>query len=177
MSKIGRKSIPLGSVQVNVSGSEINYKGKKGSGTYTLPKSFAAQVTDKEIVLRPADSSRNDNAAWGLHRALLANHIKGADVGFEKRLKIVGLGYKAVVSGSKIQLTLGFSHKIEVALPAGVTAEVDKSGQLLTLRSADKELLGAISSEIRAECPPEPYKGVGMRYDNEVVRQKAGKTK
>jgi len=177
MSKIGRKSIPLGSVEINVAGSEIHYKGKKASGVYVIPASFKVEIKDKEVSLVPVKADEKDNSSWGLHRALLANKIKGADVGFERRLKIVGLGFKAVLSGNKIQLTLGFSHKVEDVLPEGVSAEVDKTGQLLTLRSADKELLGALCSELRAKCPPEPYKGVGIRYENEVVRHKAGKTK
>ena len=177
MSKIGRKFIPLGSVQVDIVGSQIHYKGKKGSGTYEVPETFKVEVKDKELSLVPVSAALQDNALWGLHRALLANKIKGADVGFERKLKIVGLGFKALIAGSKIQLTLGFSHKVEVVLPAGVTAETDKTGQILTLRSDNKELLGSICSELKSVCRKDSYKSTGIWYDGEVPRQKAGKTK
>ncbi len=96
---------------------------------------------------------------------------------FEKELKIVGLGFKAIVTGSKIQFALGYSHKIDFQLPEGVAAEVDKTGQLLTLRSSDKELLGSVASEIRSFRPPEPYKGTGIQGVTEQIRRKAGKAK
>ena len=108
---------------------------------------------------------------------LLANAIHGVDKGFEKQLKIIGLGYKAVLSGKKIVLSLGFSHKIDVVLPEHVSLDIDKTGQLLTFKSHDKALLGAVCDKVRSFRPPEPYKGTGIRYVGENVARKAGKTK
>ena len=108
---------------------------------------------------------------------MLANKLKGSDVGFENQLKINGLGYKAVVAGKNVVFSIGFSHKVEIVLPEGVNLEVDKTGQLLTFKSYDKELIGAICSKIRAIRPPEPYKGTGIKWAAEVILRKAGKAK
>jgi large subunit ribosomal protein L6 len=114
---------------------------------------------------------------WGLHRALLANKITGADKKFEKELRIVGLGFKAVAAGSKLQFTLGYSHKIDFELPKEVSIEIDKTGQILMARSADKEVLGHVCSKIRSLRLPEPYKGTGIQYATEKIRRKVGKKK
>lgn len=182
MSKIGRKPIDLGAVQVEIKDLNIHYKGKTDSGVYALPHDLKAELHDKKLVLLPAHVVAGGVTAevkqdWGLHRALLANKIMGADKKFEKELKIVGLGFKAVVTGNKIQFSLGFSHKIDYELPAIVSAEVDKTGQLLTVRSINKEQLGLVCSQIRALRPPEPYKGTGVQYVGETIRRKAGKAK
>jgi large subunit ribosomal protein L6 len=179
MSKIGRKPISIGGVKVEVKGNEVHYKGAKDSGVYILPQELKVQLEDNFLKITPANSElgRNVKRAWGLHRALLANKIKGADVGFERQLKINGLGYKAQVSGKNITLTLGFSHKINMELPEGVTLDIDKSGQLLTFKSPDREVLGHICSQIRALRPPEPYKGTGIKWVEEIIRRKAGKAK
>jgi large subunit ribosomal protein L6 len=177
MSKIGRRPIELGSTQVEIKGSEIHYKGTKASGIYMLDDSLAIEVQGKQLFITPKVVTPDSNRIWGLHRALLANKIKGADVGFEKQLKIVGLGFKAAVTGPKMQFSLGFSHKIDLTLPQGVAVEVDKTGQLLTFKSTDKDLLGQVCSDVRALRPPEPYKGTGIQYANEVIIRKAGKAK
>lgn len=179
MSKIGRKAINIGNAQVDIKGNEIHYKGKKASGVYSLNRSLEAELKGKELFIRPLkdNADHNVNVVWGLDRALLSNKLIGSDVGFEKQLKINGLGFKAVASGSKIQFSLGFSHKIDFVLPANVTIEIDKSGQLLTLKSFDKDLLGQVCSDVRALRPPEPYKGTGVQYANEIIRRKAGKAK
>ncbi|HEV2601666.1 MAG TPA: 50S ribosomal protein L6 [Candidatus Babeliales bacterium] len=180
MSKIGRKAIALGNVAVVLKGSEVQYKGSKGSGAYAVPSELLVQVEDGQLFLKLDESKklpRDVNRIWGLHRALLANKIKGADVGFEKKLQIIGLGYKAVKSGDKIVFSLGFSHKIDFDLPGGVTLDIDRTGQNLTFSSHDKELVGLVCSEVRALRAPEPYKGTGIRLVTEVVVQKAGKTK
>ena len=108
---------------------------------------------------------------------MLANKIKGADNEFEKVLQINGLGFKATVAGQKLVLTLGYTHKIDFTLPKGVSAEVDKTGQRLVFKSADRELVGQVASEIRMMRPPEPYKGTGVKYELEVITRKAGKAK
>ncbi len=177
MSKIGRKRIDIGSVAVEIKGNEIVYKGPKAAGVYALPQELTVKLTNKSLTLEPQRKSAGVNRLWGLHRALLFNTLKGAEKDFEKQLRINGLGFKAAVTGNKVQLSLGFSHKIDFELPKNVTLEVDKTGQLLTLKSPDKTLLGLVASKIRALRPPEPYKGTGIQYVNEVIRRKAGKAK
>lgn len=178
MSKIGRKPIDIGGTQVTVSGQEINYKGKFGSGSYTLPQGFVATLSEKKLVVKPqGESSRDVNVVWGGLRAVLANKIGGAQTLFEQQLQINGLGFKAAVAGKKLVFSLGFSHKIEYELPAAVTVEVDKTGQLLTFRSSDKELLGAVCDRVRSFRPPEPYKGTGIKLASETIIRKAGKAK
>ena len=182
MSKIGRKPIDVGSVDVVIKGQSVQYKGKKNSGTYEIPSELSVELKDKKIILQPAKTSarqsqREINRVWGLHRALLSNEIKGADAPFEKELHINGLGFKAAVSGQKVVFSLGYSHKIDFELPKEVTLEVDKTGQKLIFKSSDKFLVGQICSEVKAMRPPEPYKGTGIRVANEIIARKAGKTK
>lgn len=177
MSKIGRKGIPLGGTTVEVKGQEIHYKGKKATGVYHLDPLLVAELKDKELFVKPARVTSDTNRLWGLHRALLNNRIVGADSGFTKKLEIHGLGFKAVPQGAQIQFSLGYSHKIDFPLPKDVTLEVDKTGQRLSFSSFDKDLLGHVCSDVRALRPPEPYKGTGIRYADEVVRRKAGKAK
>jgi large subunit ribosomal protein L6 len=180
MSKIGRKAIALDSVKVDIKGNEIDFKGPKNSGTHMLPDELQAHIDNNALYLtvkNKAAKSDDINKMWGLHRALLANKIKGASAGFEKLLLIDGLGFKAALSGSKIVLNLGYSHKIDFDLPKGVALEIDKTGQKLTFKSADKELIGQVCSLIKALRPTEPYKGTGIRLSTETVVRKAGKTK
>ena len=177
MSKIGRRPIALGSVTVSIDGQKIVYKGKKVSGEYELPEALVARVENGQLFLEAREKDRSFNQEWGLHRALLFNKIRGADVDFEKQLRIVGLGFKAAIAGKKMQLSLGFSHKIDFNLPEGVTVDIDKTGQILTFKSPDKELLGHVCSQIRAYREPEPYKGTGIRYSDETIIRKAGKAK
>ena len=183
MSKIGRKPIDLGAVTVEISGQEVRYKGKKGVEVYLLPEELTARVEGNKLLLafeRQGKSRaflRDINRIWGLHRALLASKIKGAEVEFTRALQINGLGFKAALAGSKLVLSLGFVHKIDFPLPVGVSVEIDKTGQNLTFKSADKELIGQVASKIRALRPPEPYKGTGIKYLNEIIVRKAGKAK
>lgn len=184
MSKIGRKPIDIGSATVEIKGQEIHYSGKKKQGVYVLPKELQAQLDGKMLTLTVSkESALNDkqkstlNRVWGLHRALLANEIKGAQEEFAKGIHINGLGFKAALSGSKVTFTLGYSHKIELELPTGVSLEIDKTGQKLVFKSSDKELVGQVCSKVRSFRVPEPYKGTGIKYDTEVITRKAGKTK
>lgn len=177
MSKIGRKPILIGDVTVTVAGSEIQYKGKKDSGVYVLPDFITAQVQDRKLTLSLSSSERTHKAAWGMHRAILANRLSGAAAEFEKKLIINGLGFKAVLSGQKITFALGFSHKIDLDLPAGIKLDLDKTGQQLLFKSSDKEVLGKFCDAVRSLRPPEPYKGTGIKYADEHIIRKAGKTK
>jgi large subunit ribosomal protein L6 len=177
MSKIGRKPIDISGLTVDIQGNDISFKGKKMAGSYTLPDLLKAEIVDSQLLIQAVRKTSDTNRVWGLHRALLANQIIGAHAGFDRQIRIVGLGYKAVAQAGKLQFSLGYSHKIDFDLPAAVTVEIDKVGQLLTCRSSDKELLGLVCSKIRALRPPEPYKGTGIQYVGEVIRRKAGKAK
>lgn len=180
MSKIGRKPIDITGVQVEIKGRKVHYNGKMSSGIYVLPESLEATIGGNLLkinLVKAFASKRFINRVWGLHRSLLANKIEGSNKGFEKQLKINGLGYKALVSGKKVTFSLGFSHKIDFELPEDVEMVVDKTGQALTLKSSDKALVGHVASTIRAMRPPEPYKGTGIQFVEEVILRKAGKAK
>ena len=141
MSKIGRKPIDISGLTVDIQGNDISFKGKKMAGSYTLPDLLKAEIVDSQLLIKAVRKTSDTNRVWGLHRALLANQIIGAHAGFDKQIRIVGLGYKAVAQGAKLQFSLGYSHKIDFDLPAEVTVETDKVGQLLTCRSSNKEAL------------------------------------
>ncbi len=179
MSKIGRKPIDVGSAKIEIKGQQIHYSGKKSNGVYILPEGMTAKLEGNllSLAFESAQKSGDSNRIWGLHRALLANAIKGSQQEFERTVIITGLGFKAAVAGAKVTFSLGFSHKIDFALPKEVSLEVDKTGQRLVFRSVDRELLGLVCSQVRALRPPEPYKGTGIKFENEVIARKAGKTK
>ncbi len=181
MSKIGRRPIDISGVTVDVKGQEVHFKGQKSSGVYFLSEVLTAVVKGSSLLLTPSQDvslkKREINREWGMHRALLTNEIAGAKKEFEKLVEIVGLGYKAAISGNKIVFTLGYSHKIDFDLPKGVTIAVDKTGQKLTVASADRELLGQVCSNICALRRPEPYKGTGVKLSTEYIFRKAAKGK
>ncbi len=177
MSKIGRRPIPLDTVKIEVKGQEIHYTGKNASGVHVLPEDLTVKIEDGVMQVVAKRLNRQSKMDWGLHRALLFNKIFGARQLFEKQVKIVGLGYKAIVQGSKAEFSLGFSHKVPFELPQGVVMEVDKSGQLITLKSFDKELVGKVSGDMRALKEVEPYKGTGVQLTTDVIIRKAGKAK
>ncbi len=184
MSKVGRKPINTQGVTIEVKGQEIHYKGQKATGVYILPVELGVEVKEGSLLVvahKPQRASNkvlnNINRLWGLHHALLANNIKGAQSGFEKQVQITGLGYKAVPTGSKLVFHLGFAHKIDFEIPNGITIDVDsKTGQLLTIKGSDKVAVGAAASKIRSFKKTEPYKGTGIRFADEVIIRKAGKT-
>jgi large subunit ribosomal protein L6 len=186
MSKIGRKPINIDGVKVEIKGQEVHYKGPKASGVYLVSPDLSVHVEDNNLYITSAQSRenmaqktlRNVHRVWGLHRALLANELSGAAQEFEKLLEINGLGYKAALAGSKMTLTLGYSHKIEKDVPAGITVEIDRSGQKVKVKSFDKFLVGDFCRIIRALRVPEPYKGKGIKLQDEVIfRKSAGKGK
>lgn len=185
MSKIGRKIIDVSGLQVDINGQNIIYKGPQASGTYVLPEDLVATLEDSSLALAPKKDvkkmrpkeQKNLNRIWGLHRALLTNALSGAKKEFELLLEITGLGYKAVSSGKKLVFTLGYSHKIDFELPEGVTVAIDKSGQKLTIKSANKTLAGQVGSHIKSLRRTEPYKGTGIKLSTDTIIRKAGKTK
>lgn len=174
MSKIGRQpiNIPTG-VEVKIDGRFVFAKGPKGESQKEIPEEIKAEMKGGQIIIEPAKSSNKTNALWGLARSLLANLIKGVAEGFEKRLEIEGVGFRANVQGDKLVLSLGFSHPVEVLSPKGINLQVEKN--IIIVSGIDKELVGQTAANIRALKKPEPYKGKGIRYQGEIVRRKAGK--
>ncbi|NDJ51620.1 MAG: 50S ribosomal protein L6 [Chloroflexi bacterium] len=176
MSRIGKLPIEVPSgVQVTIKGSEVTVKGKLGE----LSRRFNPDMTIRQdgtqlLVERPTDL-RHHRAMHGLTRALLSNMVEGVSTGFEKKLVVIGTGYRAQLQGRDLQLSLGFSHDILVTPPPNVSFEVE--GGTITVKSADKHMCGQVAADIRKLRPPEPYKGKGVRYQDEYVRQKAGKSK
>ncbi len=177
MSKIGRKPIQFSTAKIEINDNTIQIIGGKTSFVHELPTGLVAKIVEKTLCLDSQERSRKASMVWGLHRALLANKVKGVETGFEQKVTIVGLGYKALLAGKKMTLTLGYTHKIDYVLPTEVTVDIDKTGQNLVFKSADKFLLGEVCDTVRSFRPPEPYKGTGIIKQGEVIIRKAGKTK
>jgi large subunit ribosomal protein L6 len=180
MSRIGKKSIALPKgVTVTVSpANEITVKGPKGELKESIDRDIKIEVGAEELnVTRPTDQIRH-RALHGLYRSIVANMVKGVTDGFKKELELVGVGYRATVTGQTIDMALGFSHNIIFALPKEIKASaIAEKGQnpRIILESIDKQMLGQVAAKIRSLRKPEPYKGKGVRYSNEIVRRKAGK--
>jgi large subunit ribosomal protein L6 len=180
MSRIGKKIIPVASgVTFSVSpANEVTLKGPKGELTEAIDRDIKVEMVNDEIVVtRPTDQIRH-RALHGLYRSLVANMMKGVTEGFKRELELVGVGYRATVTGQQIDLALGFSHNIIFDLPKEIKATaIAEKGQnpRIILESNDKQLLGAVAAKIRSLRKPEPYKGKGVRYSDEIVRRKAGK--
>jgi len=176
MSKIGRKAISTKDLTISVEGQVVSYKGAKKSGVYTLPDCLSIKTETDVLRLElatPGDYKNNN--VWGLHRALLANELQGAREEFAINVIIVGLGYKGELKGDMIVFSLGYSHKIDFSIPQDVTVAIDKTGQKLTIKSSNKFLAGDVAQRICALRRPEPYKGTGVRLENEVIHRKVGK--
>ena len=176
MSRIGKKAIEVpGGVTVSLAGQTISIKGPKGTLKRELPPQVEVAVHGKEIQVSPKGGGRNLSAFQGLVRALLANMVKGVTEGYKREMALIGVGYRVSLSGKNLVFTLGFSHPVEFPLPAGIEAEVGERGVNFSIKGIDKELVGQTCATIRDFRSPEPYKGKGIRYSDEVVRQKAGK--
>jgi large subunit ribosomal protein L6 len=175
MSRIGRKpvSIPQG-VKVNIDGAVVRAEGPKGKLMQPVPAGLSAKLENNQLVISRSGDDRKTRALHGLARALVANMVTGVKDGFERKLEIVGIGYRAQLQGRAIQLALGYSHPVIFPLPEGVTAEIDRQVSI-TLRGADKAVLGQTAAKLRALREPDPYKGKGIKYANEIIRRKVGK--
>lgn len=176
MSKIGKLpvAIPAG-VTVTVNAGEIVVKGPKGELKQHVNDKVNFEVKDGELTVSPVDESKAAGAAHGLYRALVHNMVTGVTQGFSKSLIITGVGYRAEVQGKTIVMNLGYSSEFVAVIPEGLTVTADKDGKL-TISGIDKQQVGEFSAQIRKLRKPEPYKGKGIRYDNEVIRRKVGKT-
>lgn len=176
MSRIGKKPISLPKdVEFKMEGNVVTVKGAKGSLTQEIPAAITvAQEDGQLIVSRPSDNKQH-RAFHGLSRALIANMVEGVTNGFEKKLELVGVGYRAQMQGSKLVISIGFSHPVEIEAPEGIQFEVPAVTKI-TVKGIDKQLVGNTAAHIRAIRKPEPYKGKGIKYENETIRRKAGKS-
>lgn len=175
MSRLGRIPVSLPkTVKLNVKGTTVSVEGPKGKLTKTLPAGVVIKVDGDKITFERSSNDKAVRAAHGLVRAMIANLIKGASEGFTKTLVSVGVGYRMALQGNKLNVSAGFSHPVVFELPQGVAGKVEDQTKLL-LTSADRELLGLTADKIRSIRPPEPYKGKGIRYDNEKIQLKEGK--
>lgn len=174
MSRIGKKPIEIpDKVEVKINGKEIRVKGPKGELIEFLPDQLEALVEENQIRIALRQRTKNSPAFWGLFRSLIFNMIKGVSEGFEKKLEINGVGYRAFLEGEKLVLNIGFSHPIDIEIPEGVELKVEKN--IITVSGIDKQLIGQVAAKIRSRKKPEPYKGKGIKYIDEVIRRKTGK--
>jgi large subunit ribosomal protein L6 len=175
MSRIGKKPvvIPAG-VTIELAPNLLKAKGPKGELSLPIHPKVNVEQKDSEIIVSvKREDNKQERALWGLYRALIANTISGVVDGFTKVLEINGVGYKAVVAGKKVTLSLGYSHPIEMEAPEGIDIKVEKN--ILTITGIDKQAVGQFAAVIREQRPPEPYKGKGIKYSDEIIRRKAGK--
>ncbi len=184
MSRIGKRPIPLPpKVAVSILGQEVTVKGPKGELKRLLPITVKVLQEESNLVVNPTSDSRPARQQHGLFRTLVANMVEGVSNGFERRLEIQGVGYRANMTGSNIVLTVGYSHTVDIVPPEGVSLGVEDAagkkvnqGTFIVINGIDKEVVGNLAAKIRAVRPPEVYKGKGIRYLGEFVRRKAGKT-
>lgn len=175
MSRIGKQPVPVPSgVDVTIDGQTVTVKGPKGELSGTYSELLTITMEDGAIVVTRPDDGREARSLHGLTRTLIANMVIGVSEGYSKNLEIVGVGYRAALSGSNLELALGFSHPVVITPEPGITFEVPAPNRI-TVRGIDKQRVGQIASEIRAWRKPEPYKGKGVRYEGEHVRRKLGK--
>ena len=182
MSRIGKQPIEIpDKVKVALNDAVLKFEGPKGKNQLKVPTNLKVTVDAKQVLIARNADSRESRSMHGLTRALAANMVHGVSAGYQRMLEISGVGFKADIQGKKINFTIGFSHPVLFPLPDGVTAEWkenktgDKQGDLY-LRSHDRDLLGRVAAKVRALRPPEPYKGKGIKYAEETIRRKVGKT-
>ena len=176
MSRVGKKPIPISKgVQVEIKGQHVTVKGPKGELRQDIPFEIGIEKKDDTIFLVPKGNQKKIHALHGLCRTLVANMIHGVSEGFQKKLKIVGIGYRANVSGKILNISLGYSHPIKYSIPDQISIEVTKDN-LVVVSGIDKQKVGQIAAEIRDFRRPEPYKGKGVMYEDEKIRTKVGKT-
>lgn len=175
MSRIGRMPIPIPpGVKVDLADGHITVTGPKGALSFTVPAGIEVAQEGQELVVRRASDDRKLRALHGLTRTLVNNMVVGASAGFEKRLEIVGTGYRAQQTGRALTISVGYSHPVVFMPPEGITLSVD--GPRIVVSGADKQKVGEVAAQLRRIRPPEPYKGKGIRYQGEMIRRKAGKT-
>ena len=176
MSRIGKRPITVpAKVQIKIDGASISVKGPKGELSRELPSEISVSQEGDVLTVSRRDDSRVCRQMHGLSRSLVSNMVEGVSKGFERKLQLQGVGYRAQVKGKDLVLNVGYSHPVEIPPPSGVQFAIEDKGVTIVVSGYDKEVVGNISAQIRAVRPPEPYKGKGIRYSDEVVRRKAGK--
>ena len=177
MSRVGKKpvAVPNG-VTAKVDGQTVAIKGSKGEMTFEAPSEVSVVFENNAIRVDPRSNSKRARAMWGTSRARINNLVLGVTKGFEKKLEITGVGYKAAVVGKTLQMSLGYSHDVNYPIPAGVSIVTPKPTEVM-IAGFDKRQVGQVAAEIRALRPPEPYKGKGVKYENEFIFRKEGKKK
>lgn len=177
MSRIGKKAIAIpAGVELALEADKVGIKGPKGSLSVALPTHISAELSSdkKEVVIKvEKEDDIEQRALWGLVRQLLANAVAGVQKPFEKSLEFVGVGFRVALEGKNVNMDVGFSHPVKMPLPQGIEAKVEK--QVLTISGIDKQMVGEFAARVRRVKPPEPYKGKGIKYTDEVIRRKAGK--
>ena len=177
MSRIAKNPIAVPSgVEINLAADQLKVKGGKGELSMAINPAVEVKFEDGQLTFAPVGSAENGWAQAGTARAVANNLVQGVTEGFEKKLQLVGVGYRAQAQGKKLNLSLGFSHPVEYELPEGITAETPSQTEIV-IKGIDKQRVGQVSAEIRAYRPPEPYKGKGVRYADEYVRRKEAKKK
>lgn len=175
MSRIGKQPIAIPSgVEVVIGHDVVEVKGPKGSLSTPLEASLVYEIVDNAVIITRKEDDRFSRAQHGLRRTLLANCVEGVTKGFTKILEVIGVGYKVAVKDNNVELAIGFSHPVMIALPKGIEAKAE--GNKLTIFGADKQEVGEFAATVRRVRPPEPYKGKGIKYDAEQIRRKAGKS-
>ena len=177
MSRIGKQAIDIPSgVDAALDGQAVSVKGPKGELAAVLTDDVDVAIDDGRIAVSPRHNSRRARAAWGMSRTLVANLVEGVTKGFERRMEINGVGYRAAVQGSNLQLSLGYSHEISFPIPEGIKIECPRPTEII-VTGIDKQRVGQVAAEIRKFRPPEPYKGKGVKYADEYIFRKEGKKK
>ena len=176
MSRIGKKIVPIPKgVEIKVAGEHLEVKGPKGQLRERLHPAVKIEIADGVLTVVLVREEKGDNAAHGLVRSLVANMVVGVTEGFQKVLEIVGVGYRAQVAGGVLTLNVGYSNPVSYPVPKGIEVDASGKGQV-AIRGIDKRLVGTVAAEVRAIRPPEPYKGKGIKYADERIRRKVGKT-
>ncbi|HVZ51802.1 MAG TPA: 50S ribosomal protein L6 [Pseudolabrys sp.] len=177
MSRIGKKPVPVPSgVTANVEGQTVKVKGPKGAMQFVLPDEVTVKMDKAGVQVTPRNESKRARSMWGTSRTQVANLMAGVTKGFEEKLEITGVGYRAAVQGKQLNLQLGFSHDVNYPIPAGIAIATPKPTEIV-VTGMDKQQVGQVAAEIRAYRPPEPYKGKGVKYVGEYIFRKEGKKK
>ncbi|AWM86685.1 50S ribosomal protein L6 [Microvirga sp. 17 mud 1-3] len=177
MSRVGKKPVQIPSgVTATVDGQTVKVKGSKGELSFLVPEEVSVALEDGAVSVNPRDESKIARSKWGMSRSQVANLVEGVSKGFEKRLEINGVGYRAAVAGKVLKLSLGYSHDIDYEIPAGVTITTPKPTEVV-VAGIDKQKVGQTAAEIREYRGPEPYKGKGVKYADEFIFRKEGKKK
>ena len=175
MSRIGKKPIAIpNGVEVKIENNVVTVKGPKGTESVAYRNEVKVSVVENSIIVEPNSDDRKTGALHGLFRTLIANAVEGVSKGFEKKLEIVGVGYRANMEGSNLNMALGYSHPVLIVPPAGITLSVEANTKI-TVSGTNKQAVGDVAAFIRGKRPPEVYKGKGVKYEGEYIRRKAGK--